>query len=115
MILHHPTREIIEEDESETRKNWVGNLTLLDSGTNRSYKNKIFAWKGNIIRDRIKAGVFVPICTQNIFNKGYSGCGGDKLSWSWKDKKAYHAYILQEIKDFKNAYGDQIDDECTQE
>ena len=112
MVLR--VREIIKEDESETRKNWVGNLTLLDSGTNRSYKNKIFAWKGNIIRDRIKAGVFVPICTQNIFNKGYTGCGPDKLSWSWKDKKAYHAYILQEIKDFKNAYGDH-DDECTQE
>ena len=62
-------RQIIDEDDSEIRKNWIGNLTLLDSGTNRSYKNKIFAWKENIIRNRIKAGVFVPICTQNIFNK----------------------------------------------
>ena len=103
-------REIIDEDESETRKNWVGNLTLLDSGTNRSYKNKIFAWKGNIIRDRIKAGVFVPICTQNIFNKSYAGCGTDKLSWSWKDKKAYHAYILKEINDYKTKYGIQLND-----
>lgn len=107
-------RQIIDEDDSEIRKNWIGNLTLLDSGTNRSYKNKIFAWKENIIRNRIKAGVFVPICTQNIFNKSYTGCGTDRLSWSWKDKKAYHAYILKEINDFKNRYGVQLND-STQE
>ena len=106
--------QIIDEDESEIRKNWIGNLTLLDSGTNRSYKNMIFAWKENIIKNRIKAGVFVPICTQNIFNKSYTGCGTDRLSWSWKDKKAYHAYILKEINDFKNRYGVQLND-STQE
>lgn len=97
---------ITGEEESDFCKNWIGNLTLLDSGTNRSYKNKIFAWKGDIIRERIKAGVFVPICTQNIFYKSYKGCGEHKWKWSKEDKKAYHKYMLQEIKSFKERYSE---------
>lgn len=87
-------QDIVGEVESDVQKNWVGNLTLLDSGTNRSYQNKIFAWKADILRKRIQAGVFVPICTQNVFSKNYPKCSADKWKWSIEDKKAYHAYIL---------------------
>ena len=100
-------RTLIGEDESDIRKNWIGNLTLLDSGTNRSYKNKIFAWKGDVIKSRIKSGVFVPVCTQNVFNKQYVGCTEGRLTWSIEDKKAYHAYMLSEIKSFRIEYPDK--------
>ena len=96
--------DIIEEDNSKERKNWIGNLTLLDSGTNRSYKNKIFALKKEILRERIRSGVFVPICTQNIFNKVIPGASHVDWKWSHKDKKAYHAYLLKEINDFKREF-----------
>ncbi len=99
--------DIIEEDNSKERKNWIGNLTLLDSGTNRSYKNKIFAWKKKILQERIRSGVFVPICTQNIFNKVIPGASHVDWKWSHKDKKAYHAYLLKEINDFKREFEDK--------
>jgi hypothetical protein len=99
--------DIIEEDNSKERKNWIGNLTLLDSGTNRSYKNKIFAWKKKILQERIRSGVFVPICTQNIFNKVIPGASHVDWKWSHEDKKAYHAYLLKEINEFKREFEDK--------
>lgn len=99
--------DIIEEDNSKERKNWIGNLTLLDSGTNRSYKNKIFAWKKKILRERIRSGVFVPICTQNIFNKVIPGASHVDWKWSHEDKKAYHAYLLKEINEFKREFANK--------
>lgn len=99
--------EIVEEDDSKLRKNWIGNLTLLDSGTNRSYKNKIFAWKKKILQERIRSGVFVPVCTQNIFNKVILGASHVEWKWSHEDKKAYHAYLLKEIKEFKKEFAEE--------
>lgn len=93
-----------ENEESGERKNWIGNLTYLDGGTNKSYKNKIFVWKRDVILDRIRRGVFVPVCTQNIFNKNYDGCQKDYLRWDLQDKKAYHNYILTELKKFQEQY-----------
>lgn len=98
--------DLVEEDNSKTRKNWIGNLTLLDSGTNRSYKNKIFAWKKDILQERIRSGVFVPVCTQNVFNKVIPGVTPVDWKWSHEDKKAYHAYLLKEIKEFKIEFAD---------
>lgn len=97
-------RNIIGEDDSEERKNWIGNLTLLDKGTNRKYKNKIFALKRSIIHERVNSGVYVPVCTQNIFNKTYPFCSKDHLKWDINDKKCYHDFILRQIKDFKQKY-----------
>ncbi len=99
--------DLVEEDNSKLRKNWIGNLTLLDSGTNRSYKNKIFAWKKDILQERIRSGVFVPVCTQNVFNKVLPGATPIDWKWSHEDKKAYHAYLLKEIKDFKKEFADK--------
>lgn len=97
-------RTIIGEDDSDERKNWIGNLTLLDSGTNRMYRNKIFAIKRSVIHERINRGVFVPVCTQNIFNKTYKSCTKDNLRWDINDKKCYHQFILEQIKSFKNRF-----------
>jgi hypothetical protein len=97
-------RDIIGEDDSEERKNWIGNLTLLDCGTNRMYKNAIFARKQAFIYERVNKGVYVPICTQNIFNKTNNDCTKDDLKWDINDKKAYHDFILSMIKSFKEKY-----------
>ena len=100
-------KALIGEDDVEERKNWIGNLTLLDCGTNRMYKNKIFTKKRKIIQERINRGVFVPVCTQNIFNKTYPNCTKDNLKWDFNDKKSYHQYILQTIQDFKQKYSNK--------
>lgn len=108
--LHEIVKSIyrlVEEDDSELCKNWIGNLTLLDSGTNRGYKNMIFAWKNTFLTKRIRHGVFVPVCTQNVFRKEFANTSDAKWKWNLEDKKAYHNFLLKEIKDFKEKYRDQ--------
>ena len=90
------------EGDNEEKKNWIGNLTLLDSGTNRSYGNSLFVIKQTVIGNRIKDGVFVPVCTRNVFDKKIPNCTSGSLQWDWNDKKCYHEYLLSEYNGFVN-------------
>lgn len=93
--------DFYEEKEDEVKKkNWIGNITLLDSGTNRSYGNSLFIIKHDIIKERVKDGVFVPLCTQNVFYKIFPNCTNGFLRWDWNDKKCHHEFLLSEYKSF---------------
>ena len=59
-------------DESDEPDDRLGNLALLDSKTNRSYKDASFDKKRKIIIERESRGLFVPLCTKNVFMKVYS-------------------------------------------
>lgn len=56
-IVAHFNSELEEDDIND-----ISNLTLLDSETNRGYKNAVFPLKRKTIIDRDKAGIFIPIC-----------------------------------------------------
>ena len=73
--------------------NSVGNLTLLDGGTNRSYKNDVFPLKRKTILKRTMSDVFIPLCTRKVFMKGFAE-SGDLLRWHDVDKKAYVDEII---------------------
>lgn len=73
--------------------NSIGNLTLLDGGTNRSYKNDVFPLKRKTILKRIMSDVFIPLCTRKVFMKGFAE-SGDLLRWRDVDKKAYSEEII---------------------
>ena len=73
--------------------NSVGNLTLLDGGTNRSYKNDVFPLKRKTILKRTMSDVFIPLCTRKVFMKGFAE-SGDLLRWRDVDKKAYADEII---------------------
>ena len=73
--------------------NSVGNLTLLDGGTNRSYKNDVFPLKRKTILKRTMSDVFIPLCTRKVFMKGFAE-SGDLLRWHDMDKKAYVDEII---------------------
>lgn len=91
-------------DEPEDVKNGIGNLVLLDEGTNKSYGNDMFARKRAIIRERIHQGVYVPLCTQWVFAKSFEGCEtnqAQRLKWSAADKQVYHDFIVRELTDFR--------------
>lgn len=77
-------------------ENGLGNLTLLDAETNRSYKNALFAAKRKKIIEKDKGEVFIPVCTKNVFLKLYSDEEGVKnmLAWNMNDAQSY----LDEIK-----------------
>ncbi len=107
-----------QNDWSVEEKNRIGNYTLLDSSTNRSYGNAIFSAKrriiigkdkgqsisvpkfsrdGQLITDVDKAAEssFVPPCTKQVFLKYYSAATGNNNYWTKEDAAAY----LKDIAD----------------
>lgn len=85
----------------------LGNLALLDSSTNRSYKNALFPIKRARIIDNDKRGVFVPICTKNVFLKYYSQSVTELVHWSESDAKYYQEAIGQTLKDYLPDQGEK--------
>ncbi|HAT3994190.1 DUF262 domain-containing protein [Elizabethkingia anophelis] len=89
--------------------NSLSNLTLLDSSTNRSYKNAVFPFKRKIIIDRDKQGVFIPICTKNVFLKYFSEYPPKISLWSQEDRENYETDLFKVL----NAYLENNDDNRT--
>jgi hypothetical protein len=86
----------------DQKKNDIGNLTLLDAETNRSYHNDIFARKRKYIQKVMQEGTFVPLCTQMVFNKGFENQNTDLRNWSDRDKDLYTNFMLGQLKKFYN-------------
>ncbi len=78
----------------------IGNLVLLDAGTNKSYKNAPFAIKRKRLIDLDQAGTFVPLCTRNVFLKCYSPNVENVMFWSEKDHAAYMAAMERTLVAF---------------
>ncbi len=85
-------------DEDET--NAISNLTLLDSETNRSYKNAVFPIKRKTIIDRDKQGVFIPICTKNVFLKYFSEYPPKISFWVQEDRENYEKDLFTVLNSF---------------
>lgn len=96
-------RQLAEEtDAGEEIKNNIGNLTLLDSTTNRSYGNSLFITKRKTIIERMKNGVFVPVSTSYVFMKLFDEEGTRRTQWTEGDMKSYQKYICEELRDYLN-------------
>ena len=93
-----------ETEMDEEIKNSIGNLTLLDAETNRSYGNSLFCTKRRIIIDRIKQGVFIPAATQYIFSKFYDDKGTNRSIWAKEDMESYHKYIICMLNEYLPEY-----------
>lgn len=78
--------------------NNIRNLCLLDRGTNRAYKNDSFKAKRGKIIEQERNGVFIPICTKNLFMKYYSEQLKDLELWNEVDKQAYLADMKETLK-----------------
>lgn len=97
-------REIADEDSdaTEEEKNGVGNLTLLDSVTNRQYHNDLFFLKRERILDKIQGGVFVPTTTMYAFAKLFDKSSTDLQKWGRQDKIKYHNFIAKTLSEYIN-------------
>lgn len=129
--LHRRVRDFIEATENEARDEFeplyddvlahfhesiddesggedidrLGNLTLLDQGTNRSFKNAPFAAKRQYLLGLDRSGIFVPLCTRNIFLKAYTEQVKSPLFWDEDDRDAYENQISRVlISFFKNLH-----------
>ena len=80
----------------------LSNLALLDSSTNRGYGKAPFPQKRTTIIKRDEEGVFIPLCTRNVFLKYYSPHTNSLLSWSATDRKNYLDKIEETLKNFKS-------------
>ena len=91
---------LIQKNENDN-KDTLDNLAFLDSGTNRGYGNALFPSKRQIIIEKDINGVFIPICTKNLFLKYYSTDDTEASQWknSWEDtdRKAYLGTIHKTI------------------
>ena len=68
---------------------WIGNLTLLDSGSNSALGNSVFALKRKKIRERISRGSYVLPVTRNVFEKSYTENPTSLIFWTEDDRQAY--------------------------
>ncbi|MBU1722870.1 MAG: DUF262 domain-containing protein [Gammaproteobacteria bacterium] len=84
-IVEHFNQYVAEGDIND-----ISNLTLLDSETNRGYKNAVFPLKRKTIIDREKKGTFVPICTKNVFLKYFSSYPPKISFWTQEDRENYY-------------------------
>lgn len=85
----------LEIDLTTKKKDYLSNLTLLDSATNREYKDAPFAYKRYCIVKYDRMGDrFIPLCTRNLFLKYYTDSDKessylDNMRWSSADRKGY--------------------------
>ena len=99
--LHLKVNELINNDDNDDDlKNNIGNLTLLDAGTNRGYGNALFPTKRKKIIEKDKLGVFIPICTKNVFLKYFDSSGQSNAKWSDKDIINYRKDIELTLIEF---------------
>ena len=91
-----------KENDDEEFKNSLGNLTLLDSSTNRGYKNTFFVIKRRIILEKDKNSHFIPTGTKNVFLKYfYDDIATSTVHiWTREDAKAYETDISKTLKKF---------------
>lgn len=76
-------------DESDEADDTIGNLTLLLAKINRSYQDNEFSEKRKEIIARDRNGMFIPICTKNVFTKQYSNTITNMNKWEQQDKLDY--------------------------
>lgn len=98
--LYDKVLKKIDESADEEPDNSIANLTLLDAGTNRSYKNAPFVVKRQKLLSLDEAGTFVPLCTRNVFLKCYSPLVDNPMVWSAKDKEGYERAIVDTLINF---------------
>ena len=76
--------------------NNIGNLTLLDAVTNRSYKNDVFPLKRKKIIERCCSEAYIPLGTKKVFLKAYLEAN-NLLKWTQDDFDNYVDDIIDKI------------------
>ena len=92
-----------EVELTTKKKDYLSNLTLLDSATNREYKDAPFAYKRYCIVKYDRMGDrFIPLCTRNLFLKYYTDSNKDSsyldmMRWNSSDRQGYIKAIHEAV------------------
>jgi hypothetical protein len=98
--LYERVLEYFHETNGGEAEHGISNLTLLDESTNRSYKNAVFAVKRQRLLELDQSGIFVPLCTRNVFLKCYSPQVDNLMFWGEDDRDGYISAIADVLADF---------------
>jgi len=98
--MYNRVLELYDPEGDEETDNSLGNLTLLDRSTNRSYQNAIFPIKRRRIIRLDKLATFVPLCTKNVFLKYYSNQVNNMLFWEPCDSEDHFEAIAEMLITF---------------
>jgi len=98
--LYAQVLNFFKEAKEEGTDNGISNLTLLDQSTNRSYRNAVFAVKRQRLLSLDQSGIFVPLCTRNVFLKCYSPQVDNVMFWSKEDREAYGQVMVNTLVRF---------------
>jgi len=106
-INRYYAKEASENEEevnlTTKKKDFISNLTLLDSSTNREYKDAPFAYKRYCIVKYDRQGDrFIPLCTRNLFLKYYTNSDKessylDSMRWNSVDRDCYMAAMHEAV------------------
>ncbi len=81
----------------------IANLALLGFKDNIVLSNSLFETKRQKIIDMDRSGIYVPVCTRNVFMKYYTPAGSNQPHfWGAADRDAYMDRILETIYNIKN-------------
>ena len=93
IISLHSVKDFVDNDN-------ISNLALLDEETNRGYGNAMFFIKRKKIIENDKQGIFVPICTKNVFLKYYTKNSDNNLNWTQNDANDYLETMKEVLKNY---------------
>ena len=90
---------------NQNEKDWIGNLTLLNSSINREYQNALFPQKLRTIKRNDQEGAYIPLCTKYLFLKYYSNIKGHvsaftMMRWRDEDQNDYYEAIKRTLGEF---------------
>lgn len=105
--LEKAIRECFEERDSNGDLHGIGNLTLLDSSTNRAYGNAPFVVKrAQILEEERLKGTFILPCTRDLFLKVFSKDPGNLRRWDLaKDGASHEVAICEALESFFSGKG----------
>lgn len=88
---------------TNSNRNTIANLALLNSVDNSALSNSTFDVKRNKIIQMDKKGLYIPFCTKMVFLKYYSKSVDNNLHfWSYNDMSAYVGYINEILREYLN-------------
>jgi hypothetical protein len=85
--------------------NGLGNLVLLNIGTNSALRNYSFSKKRLLLNEKVAEGAFVPAHTFGVFAKLVPDSATDRLGlWGPQEMKQHQAYLLRERAELQNFF-----------
>lgn len=99
-LLYEKLLRAFHEADTGDADHSIANLVLLDSATNRSYKNAVFAVKRQRVLALDRDGIFVPLCTRNVFLKCYSRQVDHVMFWTQEDRESYLQVLIDTLCSF---------------